>query len=171
VTVFRGAEAVLVSGVYGVGKTSLVEEMAYVLESRDQPYAAIDVDWLGWFSAEDEATETRVRLANLADVVGRYLSAGVRYLALAQSVPDAAALADVRVAVRVPLRVVGLELPQEGIRRRLDHAVTRGREDDLRAAAEWLATGRGTGFEDLVLPSDRPVSALAAEVLDWLGWV
>jgi Ni2+-binding GTPase involved in maturation of urease and hydrogenase len=48
---------VLVSGVYGVGKTSLVEEMAYVLERRAQSYAAIDIDWLGWFSAEDEATE------------------------------------------------------------------------------------------------------------------
>ena len=78
---------------------------------------------------------------------------------------------DVRVAVRVPLKVVGLELPHEDIRGRLDHAVTRGREDDLRAAAEWLAVGRGSGFEDLILPSDRPVSTLAAEVLDWLGWV
>jgi hypothetical protein len=112
-----------------------------------------------------------VRLANLADMVGRYLAAGVRYLALAHSVPDAAALADVRVAVHVPLRVVVLELPHKAIRRRLDRAVTRGREDDLCAAAEWLATGRGSGFEDLLLPSDRPVSALAAEVLAWLGWV
>jgi hypothetical protein len=162
---------VLVSGVYGVGKTSLVEEMAYVLEHRGRSYAAIDVDWLGWFSAQDEKTESRVLLANLADIVERYLAAGVHYLALAHSVPDAAALADVRVAVRVPLKVVGLELPHEDIRGRLDHAVTRGREDDLRAAAEWLALGRGSGFEDLLLPSDRPVSTLAAEVLDWLGWV
>jgi hypothetical protein len=67
----------------------------------------------------------------------------------------------VRVAVRVPLRVVGLELPHEDIRGRLDRAVTRGREDDLGTAAEWLAIGRGSGFEDLLLPSDRPSAAVS----------
>ena len=164
------AQAVLVTGVYGVGKTSLVEEIADVLEQRGLPYAAIDVDWLGWFWAEDEATESRVRLANLADVVGRYLASGVRYLALAHAVPDAVAVAGVRDAVAVPMRVVGLRLPHDDIRRRLDLAVTRGRQDDLRVAAEWLAAGRGNGFEDLVLTSDLPVRALASDVLTWLGW-
>lgn len=166
----QGPQGLLVTGVYGVGKTSLVEEVADLLERQALPYAAIDVDWLCWFWAEDDATADRVRLANLADVVGRYLAAGVRYVAIAHSVPDSAALDELRRAVGIPLRVVGLRLPYSQIRGRLCGAVTRGRQDDLRAAGEWLTAGRGSGFEDLVLTSDRPVGELAAEVLAWLGW-
>ncbi|MEA2001402.1 MAG: hypothetical protein U9N84_05890 [Actinomycetota bacterium] len=40
-------------GVYGVGKSSLVEEMAEVLEGAGMSFAAIDLDWLWWFSALD----------------------------------------------------------------------------------------------------------------------
>jgi putative protein kinase ArgK-like GTPase of G3E family len=68
-----GAEAVLVTGVYGAGKTTLVEEMAHRLEVSGAPYAAIDLDWLSWFYTHDEATERRVRLAQLADNVLRWL--------------------------------------------------------------------------------------------------
>ncbi len=37
-------EAVLITGVYGSGKTSVVEEIADVLERRGVPYAALDLD-------------------------------------------------------------------------------------------------------------------------------
>jgi len=40
---------VLVTGVFGSGKTSVVEEMAEILEEHHVPYAAIDLDWLMWF--------------------------------------------------------------------------------------------------------------------------
>jgi hypothetical protein len=165
-----GPQGLLVSGVYGVGKTSLVEEIADLLERRGVPYAAIDVDWLGWFWADDEATVSRVRLANLGDVVRRYLAEGVRYVALAHSVPDRRAVDELREALGIPLRVVGLRLPYTQIQQRLGVAVTRGRQDDLRVAGEWLTAGVGIGFEDLVLTSDRPVRELAAAVLAWLGW-
>jgi nucleoside-triphosphatase THEP1 len=49
-------EGLLVTGVYGVGKTALVEEVADILERRGLRYAAVDVDWLSWFWAPDEAT-------------------------------------------------------------------------------------------------------------------
>jgi hypothetical protein len=67
--------------------------------------------------------------------------------------------------------VVGLRLPYPQIRQQLGGAVTRGRQDDLRVAGQWLTVGRGGGFENLVLTSDRPVRELAAAVLTWLGWL
>jgi hypothetical protein len=165
------AEAVLITGVYGVGKTTLVEEMAHRLELARIPYAAIDLDWLSWFYAHDEATEQRVRLANLTDVAGRYYDNGVRRFLLAHSVPDESAARDIREALGVPMRVVGLQVSAEEVRARLGSVPTGGRQDDLRVALDWLADGRGTGFEDYVIDAERPVPDLADDVLELLGWL
>jgi len=35
-------------GVYGSGKSSVAEEIAYELEQRGEPYALLDLDYLGW---------------------------------------------------------------------------------------------------------------------------
>ena len=43
------AEAVLVTGAFGTGKTSTIEEIADILEARGVRYGAIDLDWLSWF--------------------------------------------------------------------------------------------------------------------------
>ena len=36
------------TGVYGVGKSTVVAQMGDLLEARGLPYAAIDLDWLAW---------------------------------------------------------------------------------------------------------------------------
>ena len=41
-----GAEGVLITGVYGSGKSSVAVEIAYLLEQRRQPYALLDLDFL-----------------------------------------------------------------------------------------------------------------------------
>ena len=50
-------EAVLVTGLYGSGKSSLVAEMAERLEMADVSFGAIDVDWLTWYHLPGEAPE------------------------------------------------------------------------------------------------------------------
>ena len=40
------ADGVLITGVYGTGKSALVEEIAHVLEVRGVPFGAMDLDWL-----------------------------------------------------------------------------------------------------------------------------
>jgi hypothetical protein len=40
---------VLVTGVYGSGKSSVVADIGALLESRCERYGVLDVDWLGWF--------------------------------------------------------------------------------------------------------------------------
>ena len=41
------AEGVLLTGVYGSGKSSVAQEIAYLLEQRGEPYALLDLDYLG----------------------------------------------------------------------------------------------------------------------------
>jgi adenylylsulfate kinase-like enzyme len=42
-----GAEGVLITGVYESGKSSVAAEIAYLLEQRGEPYALLDLDYLG----------------------------------------------------------------------------------------------------------------------------
>ncbi len=70
--------AVLITGVYGSGKTTVVEDLATLLEEAGIAYAAIDLDWLSWYDAGVDGDDGwDMLLANLAAVVGNYRSAGV----------------------------------------------------------------------------------------------
>jgi adenylylsulfate kinase-like enzyme len=44
----HGAEGVLLTGVYGSGKSPVAAELAYLLEHRGEPYALLDLDYLSW---------------------------------------------------------------------------------------------------------------------------
>ncbi len=70
----------------------------------------------------------------------------------------------------MPLSVVRLTVPLEQIEQRLASDVTTGRRDDLRAAAESLATQEGSGLEDLAISNDQPVTSVAKQILAFLGW-
>jgi gluconate kinase len=141
--------AVLVTGVYGAGKSTVVEDIADLLEKRGVPYGVLDVDWLGWFDAGgDEAAHWRVEMANVSSVCR----------ALARSVRDRGQLDAIRVAVPEPMRVVRLEVDAALVERRLSGDPSEARsQDDLHVALEWLAAGHGVGLEDLLLAGDRPV--------------
>jgi MoxR-like ATPase len=47
------AESVLITGVYGAGKSSVAEEIAVALEARAVRFGAIDLAWLMWFAVPD----------------------------------------------------------------------------------------------------------------------
>lgn len=162
----------LITGVYGSGKSSVAEEMAAVLEEHNAPYALLDLDFLAWFDTGGEGgpTEHRMMLTNLAALVGNYLAVGVRFFVLAKAVRDAAELEDLRAGLPMPLKVIRLTVPLEKIEDRLSHDVTTGRRDDVRKAAVWVAACFGVGIEDLTVPNDRPIREVAIDVLDWLGW-
>ena len=138
----------LIIGAYGSGKSSLCEELAGVLESAEMPYGAIDLDWLGWYDAPgrrlDHDRRDPVATANLEEVVGNYVSAGVE-------------------------RVVQLTVPYEEIERRLSASVSTARAQDLEEAKRQSERG-DLGLSDVVIVNDRPIWEIADEVLDWLGW-
>jgi hypothetical protein len=165
--------AVLITGLYGTGKTTLVEEMASILEDADVPYAAIDLDWLAWANVEDGHGPAghRLMVANLAAVVGNQRAAGMTRFLLAGKLDSASDIEDIRMALDMPMRVVRLVASLEVIERRLAGHSTSGRHDDLEQARRGLASGIGAGLGDLVVDSDRPIRAVADEILGWLGWV
>jgi adenylylsulfate kinase-like enzyme len=164
--------AVLLTGVYGTGKSSVAAEIADILEGRSVPYAALDLDWLAWFQApgHEPHSDQRMLLANLRAVVDNYLGAGVGRFILAYSVRSRADLDEIRAVIPAPLTVVRLTVPLDEIERRLRSDVTAGRHDDLREAAAWLAGSVGAGLEDLAVANDRAIRDVALDVLARLGW-
>jgi len=170
----RGTEGVLITGVYGSGKSSVAVEIAYLLEQRRQPYALLDLDFLGWAAdsyADDDAAGFRLMLRNLAAVVSNYREAGISVFLLAYFVSGRAELRGIQEAVGVPLRVVRLSVPLPDIERRLAADVTTERQEEVREAAKQIAAGDGVGIEDIVLANDRPVGIVARQIMTWLGWV
>jgi len=96
-----GAEGVLITGVYGSGKSSVAAEIAYLLEERRRPYALLDLDYLGWGGADfgDHTATYFLMLRNLAAVAGNYRAAGVGTFVVAWFVRDHGALRAVQEAV------------------------------------------------------------------------
>ena len=165
------AEAVLIAGPYGTGKTSVLEEIAEICEERAIRYGAIDLDWLAWFDAGggDHDAGVPVMLRNVEAVVANYHEAGVRRFALAGAMEptDEGAL---RSTLAMPLAVVRLTLPLDEIERRLSVSVTTGRQADIEIARHWIAEKRDEGVGDVTIENDRPVRDVALEIVTWLGW-
>lgn len=169
------AKAVLVTGAYGAGKTSLIEEMAEIFEEHAIRYGAIDLDWLAWFDAGggpgDHAAAEPTMLKNVDAVVGNYYETGVRIFAVAGAVGSQHEVEDLRAALAMPLVTVRLTVSLEEVERRLSSAVTSGRRVDLRVAREWFANRTGNDVGDVVIANDRPIREVARAVLDDLGWL
>ncbi|HYB87598.1 MAG TPA: adenylyl-sulfate kinase [Streptosporangiaceae bacterium] len=166
----RSEEGVLITGVYGSGKSSVAAEICYLLEQRRQSYALLDLDFLGWGVNYSDAARSGLMLRNLAAVASNYREAGISVFVLAHFVGDHDRLRRIQEAVGVPLRVIRLSVPLPDIERRLAADVTTERQEDLREAARQIAAGQGVGVEDLVLANDRPVGIVAQQIMTWLGW-
>jgi hypothetical protein len=163
--------AILITGVFGAGKSSVAEEIADLLETSGPSYAAIDLDWLCWSNARGaDHDEHEILARNLTAVTGNYREAGVERFVLAGSVADAVTLEAVRAAMAVPVLVVRLTAPLAIIEERLSSSPTRGRADDLARAREWLAEGTGAGLEDEAIENVGPIRETALRVLELAGW-
>jgi hypothetical protein len=169
----RDAEGVLITGVYGSGKSSVAAEVAYLLEQRGEPYALLDLDYLGWAgqAGSDGRGESGLMLRNLAAVARNCRQAGIVLFVLAYFARDPGQVQGIGEALGLPLRVVRLTVPLADIEQRLAGDVTSGRRDDLREAAAAIAVSEGAGVEDVVIRNDRPVGIAAREVVTFLGWL
>jgi adenylylsulfate kinase len=166
------AEAVIITGAYGSGKSSLAAEIADRLEEQGLAYAALDLDWLAWADTgtQDESAEHAMLLKNLACVLTNYLDAGVRFFVVARAFRDRSELDSLIRELPMRVRLVRLTVAPDVIEQRLGSVVTSGRHDDLRETTELVARSEVRGVEDRTVSNDRPIREAAAEVLDWLDW-
>lgn len=176
-------EAALITGVFGSGKSTILAEAADLLEDGGLPFAAIDIDWLGWaMTAEDAAADgapasvphaafSGLTLENLALVVGNDRRHGIERFLLAHAVWRPTELAELRTALDMPVRVIGLVVPLPVVQARLASDPTRARLDDLARTEAWLAGDREAVPVELALDNTRPVAEVARELVDWLGWL
>jgi hypothetical protein len=166
------AEGVLITGVYGSGKSSVAAEIAYLLDQQGTPFALLDLDYLSWAGPDtgDRAAEIDLLSQNLAAIVPNYRRLGVTLFVLAYFVRSAAEVQAISTAMNVPLKVVRLAVPLAVIEQRMASDVTSGRRDDLREAAEQIATAEGVGLEHVTIANDRPVDFIAQEIVTFLAW-
>ena len=169
----HSAGGVLITGVYGSGKSSVAAEISYLLEQRRQPHALLDLDYLGWGgdNFDDHAAGFGLMLRNLTAVASNYRDAGISVFIVAYFIRNRDALRAVREAAGIPLRTVRLSVPLPVIEQRLAADMTSGRRDDLREAASSIAVEEGVGVEDVTVVNDQPVGVVAREVMTWLGWL
>jgi len=168
----REAEAVLITGVYGSGKSSVAAEVGYLLEQQGEPFALLDLDYLSWTGPDtgDRAAELDLLRQNLAAVTTNYRRIGITRFVLAYFVRTAAEVRHIREALGLPLKVARLTVSLPVIEQRLATDVTSGRRDDLREAAEQIAAAEGAGFEDITISNDRPITLVARDLLTFLAW-
>jgi hypothetical protein len=164
---------VLVTGVYGAGKSTVVADMGALMQGRGESFGLLDVDWLGWFDVPGvPGVNQRVTLANLEFICSTYLEVGVTHLALAWSIRDRDHLVATRAAVGVPMTVVRLRVDEATVRARLASDPTEERRvDDLRVAMEWLARSQGVGLEDLQVSGTSPVREISEQICRHAGWL
>ena len=133
---------VVFTGVFGVGKSSVVAEMADALERRDVHYAALDLDWLSWaWPGPDEDGLGRAPPdARAPRPRGRQPApSGQRPIPRSPMPSRPLGSDDIRSTMAMPIRLVELRAPLELIRQRAAPDPTAGRLDDLRRTDEWLA--------------------------------
>jgi tRNA uridine 5-carbamoylmethylation protein Kti12 len=165
-------DGVLITGVYGSGKSSVAAEIAETLEQRSISYAAIDLDWLTWFHVPGLAPDAAraVYLDNVATIVHNVRDVGVGHLVLAVTISNRDEVRALEIAADADLSVVRLVVSPEEIVRRLQSDPTSGRHDDLAVAVQWLADSVGVGVEDLTVRNDGSVQDNACQIIDWLSW-
>jgi hypothetical protein len=164
--------AVLITGVYGAGKTTVAAELADRLADAGDAVAAIDLDWLGWYSAPvswDEHEDPRLTLRNLAALRDAYLESGVRTFVLAGAARERAVVERIRGVLRIPMEVVRLEVGASVVRRRLEGDPLASRAHDLGVALDDLASP-APEVEAWAIDGDRPPAVVADDILGHIGW-
>jgi hypothetical protein len=165
-------EAILITGVYGVGKSTMAAQIADLLEAAGVHYAALDLDWLAWAWSADDDHGYAMLLEHLALVVGNLRRRGNDRYVLAGAILRDVEWRGIRDTMAMPMRLVRLTASPEEIRVRLGTEPTTGRLEDAQQTEAWLAApGDDEPTPDLVVANDSPIDATAERIVAWTRWL
>jgi hypothetical protein len=170
------ADAILLTGTVGAGKTTVLTEIGEMLDAAEAPYALVDLDWLAWIRPAEGsgATVTGVLCENLRHVATTFRSAGIRRIAVARAIRDPGEVEAIRVALGVDrLTVVRLTAALPTIELRL-RARDRGAQltEHLLEAQAFSAAAEAAGIGDVVLRTDdADPTAVARAAMTQAKWI
>jgi len=168
------ADAVVIRGPTGVGKTSTAWFVHTLLRAARVPHAALDIDWLtaSWPEQGEWNIETRHRhVAMMAESYREHL--GVVYFVVSGVVQTPEAVERLRLCLGAnELAVCRLDAPRDVVEARL-----RVRQPPgalawfLERAAVLDAQLAQDGLDDFVVDAARPIDRVAEAIVDVLGWI
>lgn len=168
---------ILVTGPVGVGKSTVAEQMGYLLLAGKVAHGNVDFDELTACyprPADDDVWGTNLGLANLAAIWTNYARAGARRLIINRVIESRSELDGVRHAVPgADIVVVRLRARPETLQARVRRR-GRGISTDwqLDRAVELAAQMDKDPFEDLLVETDdRDATTVSREVLQRAGWL
>lgn len=172
-----GVPTVIVTGPVGVGKTTVAEEMGYLLLAAKVAHATVDFDQLTACyprPADDDGWGTKLGLMNLAALWKNYQTSGARRLVIARVIEVRSELGGFRDAVPgadiilVRLRAAPATLKQR-VRQRGQGV---GMEWHLNRAVELAAQMDAQPIEDVLIETeDRDATTIARDILQRIGWL
>lgn len=170
--------ALLLTGITGVGKSTVADAAGGVLTAAGCVTAVVDADMLAQFGPPPESARAggrfydELKCANLAALWANFKAAGARFVVVA-AVIDSLALRE-RYAVSLAgceVRLIRLTADDDTVRSRLRQRDTRPKlEQHLRALNEHRRIPAAIGIEDFTVTNDRAAVEVATEILMRAGW-
>ncbi|MGN9843352.1 hypothetical protein ACTMTI_35030 [Nonomuraea sp. H19] len=115
------AEALLITGTVGAGKTSVADAVGGLLAAAGVPHAVIDLDWLcrAWPAPPDDPFHVALTLRNLRAVAAGFLDTGAKRLVLAGVIEDRTERRRYEETLGMPLTVCRIHVALPEVHRRL----------------------------------------------------
>lgn len=117
---------IFINGVYGSGKSSVLEHVGDALAAAALPFALMDIDWFhrSWPPAPDDPANTLTEAKNMSVVWRNYRAAGPRRLVVSGVISDQEDLVRYETAFGLPVRSVRLTADDQCIEERLRRRYT-----------------------------------------------
>jgi len=171
--------ALLLTGVAGVGKSTVAEAAGRVLTTAGCVTAVVDTDALAQFGplprthTVSDRFHDQLKCTNLAALWANFTAVGARFLVVAaviDSVPLRKMYAESLAGSAVQL--VELTADDDTVRSRLRHRDTGPKlEKHLRALNQHRPEPTTTDLADFAVTNDRAAADVATEILVRAGWI
>ena len=170
--------ALLLTGVAGVGKSTVAEAVGQVLTEAGHVTTVVDTDLLAQFGPPPTVGPAggrvydELKCANLASVWANFRAAGARFVVVAAAVESVAQRDRYKESLAgCDVTVVRLIADVDTVRSRLRRRDTGPKlEQHLRALARREPSPTETAVEDFTVANDRTPAEVATEILARVGW-